>query len=111
MEEFKVCKSCFVKKHSTIDNFRKFKKNKCEYFRGKCIECERKYSSVYLKNNNTWTWQIDHIIPHSKFIYKNMECSAFLQCWSLNNLRPYNAKFNIIDGATKIRHTLGDNIT
>lgn len=46
----------------------------------------------------TWTWQIDHIIPHSTFNYISMEDQEFKDCWSLNNLRPYSAKQNIIDG-------------
>jgi hypothetical protein len=46
----------------------------------------------------TWTWQIDHIIPHSKFHYSSMEDQEFKNCWALSNLRPYSAKQNIIDG-------------
>ncbi len=55
-------------------------------------------------NPLTWTWQIDHIIPHSEFKYKSIEDYNFQQCWSLSNLRPYNAKKNVIEGAQKIRH-------
>ena len=47
---------------------------------------------------NTWTWQIDHIIPTSKFIYTSMEDDEFIKCWSLNNLRPLSSKKNIMDG-------------
>ena len=46
----------------------------------------------------TWTWQIDHIVPHSKFHYTSMEDQAFKDCWALTNLRPYSAKQNVIDG-------------
>jgi hypothetical protein len=46
----------------------------------------------------TWTWQIDHIIPHSKFQYTSMEDQTFKDCWALTNLRPYSAKQNVIDG-------------
>jgi hypothetical protein len=46
----------------------------------------------------TWTWQIDHVIPHSKFNYISMEDREFQDCWVLNNLRPYSAKQNILDG-------------
>lgn len=46
----------------------------------------------------TWTWQIDHIIPHSKFHYSSMEDQEFKNCWALSNLRPYSAKQNVIDG-------------
>lgn len=59
---------------------------------------------TYSKNNwddndqTTWTWQIDHIIPHSTFKYKSMEDEEFKKCWSLDNLRPYSAKQNLLDG-------------
>jgi hypothetical protein len=46
----------------------------------------------------TWTWRIDHIVPHSKFNYSSMEDQEFRDCWSLSNLRPYSAKQNLIDG-------------
>lgn len=63
----------------------------------------------YTKNWNdqdsaTWTWQIDHIIPSSTLPYTNMEEENFKKCWSLENLRPYSAKLNTIDGATRKRH-------
>lgn len=45
----------------------------------------------------TWTWQIDHIIPHSKFNYKSLEDPDFKKCWGLGNLRPYSAKLNVIE--------------
>lgn len=47
-----------------------------------CWENHGKY------NPNVLTWQIDHIIPHSSFCYKNMNCDEFKKCWSLENLRP-----------------------
>lgn len=47
---------------------------------------------------STWRWQIDHIVPHSSFKYNSFEDEGFKECWSLNNLRPYNAKLNIIEG-------------
>ena len=50
----------------------------------------------------TWTWQIDHIIPQSKLLYFSMEDQAFRDCWALSNLRPYSAKQNIIDGASRM---------
>ncbi len=53
---------------------------------------------------NTWTWQIDHIIPQSDLPYVNMWDDNFKKCWSLDNLRPYSAKQNILDGTNKIRH-------
>jgi|WetSurMetagenome_2_1015567.scaffolds.fasta_scaffold562404_1 hypothetical protein len=49
-------------------------------------------------DQSTWTWQIDHIIPHSTFEYTSMEDNTFLKCWSLDNLRPLSAKQNLLDG-------------
>lgn len=42
------------------------------------------------------TWQIDHIIPQSKLPYNNMEHPNFKKCWALNNLRPLEAKQNLL---------------
>lgn len=46
---------------------------------------------------STWTWQIDHIIPQSKFKYKSMKSKDFKKCWSLENLRPLSSKLNITE--------------
>jgi hypothetical protein len=55
-------------------------------------------------DQTTWTWQIDHIIPHSTFNYTSMEDQAFKECWALSNLRPYSAKQNWLDGINRTRH-------
>ena len=55
-------------------------------------------------NPLTWTWQIDHIIPHSTFRYADMTSADFISCWALSNLRPLSSKQNIIDGALRVRH-------
>lgn len=55
-------------------------------------------------DQSTWTWQLDHIIPQSDSPYTSMEDDNFKRCWALDNLRPYSAKQNIIDGASRIRH-------
>jgi ribosomal protein L33 len=52
-------------------------------------------------DQSTWTWQIDHIIPHSKFKYNSMHDQEFKDCWALSNLRPYSAKQNLIDSDRK----------
>jgi hypothetical protein len=49
-------------------------------------------------------WHIDHIVPHSIFQYTSMEDESFMKCWALSNLRPLEAKQNMSDGATRIRH-------
>ena len=48
---------------------------------------------------STWTWQIDHIKPHSQFVYYEMSDDQFKECWALSNLRPLSAKQNLIKGA------------
>jgi len=57
-------------------------------------------------DKTTWAWHIDHIKPHSTFNYLTMEADDFKKCWDLANLRPYSAKQNIIDGATRVRHKI-----
>jgi hypothetical protein len=52
----------------------------------------------------TWTWNIDHIIPHSDFYYTSMEDQEFKDCWALSNLRPLKSKQNILDGVSRVRH-------
>jgi hypothetical protein len=65
-----------------------------------------KYDPIIWDDNDmsTWTWQIDHIIPHSTFNYTSMEDQAFRDCWALSNLRPLSAKQNLLDGVRRIRH-------
>lgn len=55
-------------------------------------------------DQSTWTWQLDHIIPQSDLPYTNMKDVNFKKCWALNNLRPLNAKQNILDGVNRTRH-------
>jgi hypothetical protein len=55
-------------------------------------------------NSATWTWQIDHIMPHSTFKYSSMEDKNFKKCWALENLRPLSAKQNVLDGVFRTRH-------
>lgn len=60
-------------------------------------------------NNMSWEnygiyWHLDHIIPQSDLIYFSMEDQNFKKCWALENLRPYPAKQNMSDGATRVRH-------
>lgn len=62
-------------------------------------------TSVWDDNDQTtWTWQLDHIIPQSKLPYTNMKDENFKKCWSLDNLRPYSAKLNSIEGSNRKRH-------
>ena len=65
-----------------------------------------RYNSEIWDNNDqsTWTWQLDHIIPQSNLQYNSMEDNNFKKCWALENLRPYSAKQNWLDGILRIRH-------
>lgn len=49
-------------------------------------------------DTSTWTWQIDHIVPHSNFKYSSMQDKEFTECWALTNLRPLSSKQNLLDG-------------
>lgn len=53
---------------------------------------------------NTWVWNIDHIIPKADLPHTSMMDDNFKKCWALENLRPFSAKQNILDGASRIRH-------
>lgn len=55
-------------------------------------------------NQNTWKWNMDHIIPQSLFDYKSIEDEEFRKCWALSNLRPLSAKQNFFDGVYRTRH-------
>jgi len=55
-------------------------------------------------DRNIKTWNIDHINPQSDLPYTSMEDDNFKICWSLSNLRPLEAKQNILDGVHKTRH-------
>jgi hypothetical protein len=66
-------------------------------------------------NNMSWQnygsyWQIDHIIPQSCLPYIDMSDENFKKCWSLENLRPLEAKLNMMDGSTRIRHKMYKNL-
>ena len=45
---------------------------------------------------NKRTWQLDHILPRSKFVYTSMDDTEFSKCWALTNLRPIEAVMNVI---------------
>lgn len=68
------------------------------------------YKRNVWKDNDpaTWTWQVDHIEPHSDFEYTSEENEEFKECWALENLRPYSAKQNVLDGTGRTRHKKKD---
>jgi len=55
-------------------------------------------------DQSTFKWNLDHIIPQSDLPYTSMEDENFKKCWSLDNLRPLNAKQNVLDGIKRTRH-------
>jgi hypothetical protein len=57
-------------------------------------------------DQTTWTWQLDHIVPHSTFKYTSMDSQEFRDCWALSNLRPLSAKQNFLDGFRKMRNVV-----
>ena len=64
------------------------------------------YNKKSWKDNDqsTWIWNIDHIIPQSDIPYTCMDDINFKKCWALENLRPYSAKLNLLDGSNRTRH-------
>lgn len=50
--------------------------------------------SKYLPLN--FNVNIDHIIPQSALLYNSLEHPNFLKCWALENLRPLDARENIL---------------
>ena len=65
---------------------------------------ENQFDSNMNWNNYGTYWQIDHIIPHSTFIYSSMDDEEFKKCWSLENLRPLEATENKIKSNKIISH-------
>lgn len=53
-------------------------------------------------DQSTWTWQIDHIILQSDLKYDSFDHPNFKKCWSLDNLRPYSSKKNILEVKTRL---------
>lgn len=49
-------------------------------------------------DHNQKTWQIDHILPQSKFPFSNFEEENFKKLWELSNLRPLETVENITKG-------------
>lgn len=48
------------------------------------------------RGTDQYYWQIDHIIPRSKFQLTEFDDPAFVACWSLGNLQPLSAYENNI---------------
>ena len=48
-------------------------------------------------------WQLDHIKPKSSFNYTSITDEEFQECWALENLRPLEARLNLIKSDKKLR--------
>jgi len=48
-------------------------------------------------------WQLDHIKPKSSFNYTSIEDQDFIECWSLKNLKPIQARLNILKSNKNLR--------
>jgi hypothetical protein len=66
-----------------------------------------RYSARKWDDNDpkTWKWQVDHIIPYSELPYVSKDDDNFKKCWALENIRPYCAKKNCLEGVNRTRHT------
>lgn len=51
-------------------------------------------------------WQIDHIQPRSSFEYKSFSDPGFAMCWSLQNLKPLEARMNILKSDKSLRQAM-----
>jgi len=59
-----------------------------------------------LTKNKEFKWQIDHIKPRSSFNYKNFSEPEFIECWSLQNFKPIEARMNIIKSNKSLRGSM-----
>lgn len=61
----------------------------------------RKHLEKQFKDGMTWDnyglygWHVDHILPISKFNFKDATDEDFKRCWALKNLQPLWAKDNL----------------
>lgn len=58
----------------------------------------------YFDENMTWEnygsyWHLDHIKPRILFLYTSLSDNQFLECWSLENLRPMEKRANLRKGS------------
>jgi hypothetical protein len=80
-------------------------------FLGYSISDLKNHLEIQFDSKMTWEnygiyWHIDHIVPQSCLPYTSMDDDNFKKCWSLTNLRPLDARTNILDGATRVRHKI-----
>lgn len=46
------------------------------------------------KNKSGRCWEMDHIVPRSKYKYESVNCAEFKEIWNINNLQPLSRKDN-----------------
>lgn len=88
------------KKEASVLKYLKYSPNELK------IHLENKFDINMSWANYGIYWHIDHIIPQSCLLYISMEDENFKKCWALENLRPLEAKQNMLDGCTRIRHKI-----
>lgn len=94
----KMGESTFTHLEYTIDDLRRHLESQFEVWMS--WENYGKYEVEIWddSNPNTWRWNIDHIVPQSKFSFSSMQSADFKKCWALDNLRPLSAKENLQKG-------------
>tara|TARA_R110001599_G_scaffold340381_1_gene560686 strand:- start:348 stop:2225 length:1878 start_codon:yes stop_codon:yes gene_type:complete len=56
-------------------------------------------------------WAIDHIKSKNSFHYTSLNDKAFVECWSLDNLRPLETRINMIKSDKKLRSGMNSSFT
>jgi len=99
--------------NAILKALRKGKSNKAGQsilrYLGYSIQELKEHLESQFDNHMSWDnygnyWHIDHVMPQSDFPYTSMEDENFKRCWELSNLRPLEAKQNMVDGASRARH-------
>jgi len=92
-------KKCCLTKLGSILDYLPFTMDQLKLHLESLWEPWMNWSNYGGKNNDSRkTWQIDHIIPKSKFNITKLGDSEFIECWSLSNLRPLEKNENFKKG-------------
>lgn len=54
----------------------------------------------------SFCWHVDHIVPRSKLSFGSFDNPNFVACWGLHNLKPIEARMNLIKGNKKVREKM-----
>jgi hypothetical protein len=65
------------------------------YYIENLFTCRMNWNNQGMYDKNKFTWQLDHIIPHSLFFYKSPNDINFKICWHPFNLRPIETIENL----------------